>query len=288
MSLNPVTKIKMNGPLQGNRIACITLDLEQDYGDLGYCFNHPTYLGFSILPNIIEFFEKENLPMTCFVQGSILVDYPETIDKFTGLDVEFEVHSFSHPTPKAINHTSEIQRGKESYRNFFGKNPLGYRSPCGFISEEMFSQLFKQGFQFDSSVIPSIRPGVYHALTSPVMPYWINPPLMEFPVAVASPILRSPISLSYQKLLGSPYHLLLQLISLPQVLIFNFHLHDLVVLPSWKQIPSNPLLKPIMRRMWGRGDGMRVLGDFVNMLRHKSYKFSKMEQLNALFREVRP
>lgn len=288
MRLNHVSRVKINGPLHGNRIACITLDLEQDYGDLGYCFNHPTYLGFSILPDVVEFFRRENLPMTCFVQGSILVDYPEIIDQFNGLDVEFEVHSFSHPTLETINHTSEIQQSQESYRNFFGKNPPGYRSPCGMISEEMFSQLFKHGFQFDSSVMPSFRPGVYNALTSPVTPYWINPPLMEFPVAVASPILRSPLSLSYQKLLGSPYQLLLQLISLPQVLIFGFHLHDLVVLPSWKQIPSSPLLKPVLKRMWGRSDGMRVLRDFISILRQKGYQFSKMEQLYALFREVRP
>lgn len=286
MNLSHVTKVEINRPLQGKCIACITLDLEQDYGDLGYCFNHPTYLGFSILPGIIEFFKKENLPLTCFVQGSILVDYPEIIDQFKKLDVEFEAHSFSHPTPETINHTSEIRRSQETYRNFFGRNPLGYRSPCGAINEEMFDQLLKHGFQFDSSVIPSIRPGVYSALTSPVTPYWINPPLMEFPVAVLSPILRSPISLSYQKFLGMPYHLLLQIITLQQVLIFNFHLVDLVVLPAWKQIPSHPFLKPVLKRMWGDSNGMSVLGDFISILRHKGYRFSKMEQLNSLFREV--
>lgn len=92
MGSNKYTIIN-SSKLYRKNIACLTLDLEQDYGDL---LETPCYEAFEHIPEFITYFKEENIPLTCFVQGSTLDTHPHYIQLLEALDIEFELHAYSH------------------------------------------------------------------------------------------------------------------------------------------------------------------------------------------------
>jgi len=264
---------------RNNKVVCLTLDIEQDYGDL---LVEPSYEGLHYITELANLFKKWDIPLTCFVQGSLFESHPALVEQLSTLEVEFELHSYSHPGPKESNTKFEIERGKEAYVDFFHKEPIGYRAPLGFINGEDYATLASNGFKFDSSISPSVRPGVFNNLNKPTGPYIFNDSgMVEFPVAVFSRIIRTPISLSYVRLLGKPYFYLLRSSNLPNLIIFSFHLHDLFTLSSSSNIPFErfPLLyRAIFRRIYtgGSDNGMRLLEDFISLFSAKGYRFLKL------------
>ena len=257
----------------------MTLDVEQDYGDL---LVEASYEGLQYIAELVNLFKERNIPLTCFVQGSLFESHPALVEQLSILDVEFELHSYSHPSPKENNTKFEIERGKEAYVDFFRKQPIGYRAPLGFINGEDYETLASNGFKFDSSIFPSVRPGVFNNLNRPTGPYVFNDSgIVEFPLTVFSKVIRTPISLSYVRLLGKPYFYLLQSSNLPDLIIFSFHLHDLRTLSSSSNIPFEkfPLLyRAIFRRIYaGRNDnGMRLLENLVALFSARGYRFLKL------------
>jgi peptidoglycan/xylan/chitin deacetylase (PgdA/CDA1 family) len=264
---------------KNSKVVCLTLDVEQDYGDL---LDKPSYEGLQHIPDLVNLFKGRNIPLTCFVQGSLFETHPSAIEQLSALDVEFEVHAYSHPKPREINHELEISRGKAAFTKFLGREPMAYRSPCGVVDEKMFSILPLHGFKFDSSVVPSVRPGAFNSLNRPTKPYFFNDSgVVEIPVTVVSNLIRIPISLSYIRLLGRTYFYLLRSIKLPKLIIFNFHLHDLYTLGSSKNIPFGKfpvLYRAIFRRIYTRSsdNGMGLLQDLINLFSRKGYRFLKL------------
>lgn len=264
--------------LKDNKIACLTLDVEADYGSR---LDKPRYEGLYFIGVLVDFLKKRNIPLTCFVQGSIFDSHPDELQKFNELDIEFELHSFSHPTPQEMDIELEVKKGKEAYRRFLNKDPIGYRAPQGAIKNEDYNILSLYGFKYDSSIFPSIKPGVFNNLSKPTKPHIIdNLDIIEFPFTVFSKIIRIPIALSYIKLLGSPYFFLLKTFKLPNLIIFDFHLHDLFQLSSlndfpFKQLP--PIYRNVFRRIHQDGkDGLLILDKFITMLQKKGYRFDKL------------
>lgn len=276
--------------LQVKRKMCLTLDIEQDYGDL---LSEPCYEGLKRIPELVNFCKERNIPLTCFVQGSLLETHPEEIKQLVALDVEFELHSYSHPGVKAINAEFEIRSGKEAYQKFFGKEPLGYRAPLGFVRREDYEILAAEGFKFDSSIFPSLRPGVFKNLGSPTKPYLLhNPKIIEFPFAVFSRFIRIPIGLSYIKLLGKPYLYLLKVSPLSDLIVFGFHLHDLFKLESAGKLSLNgfsPMYKLIFNRIYRRqkDNGLGILDDVISIFRGKGYTFSRLDTIYDSINEAK-
>lgn len=274
--------------LKNERVACLTLDLEQDYGDL---LDEPSYEGLEHIPELVNFLKERDIPLTCFVQGSILKTHPTQIKQLSALDIEFELHSYSHPRPKEMDTKLEIERGKEAYRIFFGKDPVGYRSPLGVISDRDYEVLASNGFGFDSSIFPSLRPGAFNNLRKPTKPCFVNNlKIVEFPFTVFSSVIRIPIALSYIKLLGEPYLYLLRTFPLPNLIIFGFHLHDLFELSSSRKIPfqkSSFVYKSIFKRIYSRGklNGLRLLDEFISLCLRKGYAFSKVVDIYQVVSE---
>ena len=153
------------------KVACLTLDVEQDYGDL---LDEPSYEGLGYISDLVDFFKERNIPLTCFIQGSLFETHPAEIKKLFALDAEFELHTYSHPCPEEANTKFEVERGEEAYQNFFGKKPVGYRSPLGVIKEGDYTILASHGFGFDSSIFPSIRPNTFNNLRLPIKPYFLD------------------------------------------------------------------------------------------------------------------
>jgi peptidoglycan/xylan/chitin deacetylase (PgdA/CDA1 family) len=267
--------------LKSRKVACLTLDVEQDYGDL---LEEPSYEGLEHIPELVNFFKEKGISLTCFVQGSLFETHPEKVEQLTALDAEFELHSYLHPGPKEMNAKFEIERSKEAYKNFFGKDPIGYRSPLGVINAEDYNILASNGFKFDSSVFPSLRPGAFNNLRKPTKPYRVNSPgIIEFPFTVFSNVIRIPIALSYIKLLGKPYFYLLKTFNLPSLIVFDFHLHDLFQLGSSGKIPvekSSLIYRMIFRRIYENSKGgLTILDELITMLRGKGYSFQKLTNI---------
>jgi peptidoglycan/xylan/chitin deacetylase (PgdA/CDA1 family) len=271
--------------LKHEKIACLTLDLEQDYGDI---LAQPSYEGIKHTRELVSYFQEKNIPLTCFVQGSLLETHPDQIEQWCKLDADFELHSYSHQSPKERHIEAEVERGKKAYLNFFNREPLGYRAPLGVISEADYELLARHGFKFDSSIFPSFRPGAFNNLRMPTVPYFLpSSGIAEFPITVFSSFIRIPISLSYVKLLGKPYFYLLRSIKLPDLIIFCFHLHDLYTLSSSKNIPFkkfSPLYRTVFRRIYtGRSNnGIGLLQNFVNLFSNKGYRFLKLIDIYRL------
>lgn len=260
------------------KVACLTLDVEQDYGTL---LEEPSYDGIEHIPDLVEFFKGRNIPLTCFVQGSLLQTHPSQIGQLAALDVEFELHSFSHPGAKDANVKFEIESGKQAYFNFFGKEPVSYRCPDGVINREGYEILATNGFKFDSSVFPSLRPGTFCNLRTPVKPYLLNnTKIVEFPITVVSSLIRIPVALSYIRLLGKPYFYFLKTFALPKLIVFGFHLHDLFEIDSSRNIPldKSPFIyRWVFKRIYqGRGSGLCILDEFITMLEKRGYTFAKL------------
>ena len=260
------------------KVACLTLDVEQDYGTL---LEEPSYDGIEHIPDLVKFFKERNIPLTCFVQGSLLETHPAQMKQLDALDVEFELHSFSHLGAKDADVKFEIESGKRAYLNFFGKEPTGYRCPDGVISQEGYQILATNGFKFDSSIFPSLRPGAFNNLRTPIKPYLLsNTKIVEFPISVPSNIIRIPIALSYIKLLGKPYFYFLKTFALPELIVFGFHLHDLFEIDSSKNIPLekfSSIYRWTYKRIYqGGGSGLRILDEFITMLEKRGYTFSKL------------
>jgi len=271
------------------KVVYLTLDVEQDYGSL---LEEPSYKGLEHIPDLVKFLKGKNIPLTCFVQGSLLKTHSAQVKQLAGLDVEFELHSFSHPRAKDANVKSEIESGKQAYFNFFGKEPVGYRCPDGVINKEDYEVLAANGFKFDSSVFPSLRPGAFCNLRTPIKPYLLNnTKIVEFPITVPSSIIRIPIALSYIKLFGKPYLYFLKTFALPKLIVFGFHLHDLFEIDSSNNIPLEkfPFIdRWIFKRIYQKKkNGLRILNEFIIMLEKKGYTFSKLINVyEALSEEV--
>ena len=264
--------------LKNKKIACLTLDLESDHSDL---LDKPRYEGIEHIPELVTFLKEVGVPLTCFVQGSLLETHPDDIRRLTDADVEFELHSYSHPALTDLDTRFEVERGKEAYRQFFTKDPLGYRSPLGIIKEEDYGILAANGFKFDSSIYPSLRPGVFNNLGKPIQPFRVDTTdIVEFPFTAFSGLIRVPLTVSYLKLLGWPYFFLIKTFSLPDLIVFAFHLHDLFRLSSSSEIPLEKhslIHKLVFKRIYnGRQDGLLILREFVEILRRKGYSFCNL------------
>lgn len=257
------------------KIACITLDLEPDHaGFLG--FNQYSLWKKENLNKLCNLFYKNSVPLTIFVVGESIRKNSQYIKYFTKIESEFNLHSNTHNFSKPDTEI-EIVTGVRNFIKYFGYKPKGYRAPKGLISSGGLKILSDQHFLFDSSIIPSFWPHpkylkyrskpFYHKLDK-------NKKLFEIPISV-TPILKLPLSLSFIKLFGmTPYKQLISGSS-PNVLVFNFHLHDIFKSNYFDKLsfPTRMLYKI------NHEGGFKLLSDFVSVLKKSNYQFILMNQL---------
>lgn len=260
------------------RVACITLDLENDwyFDEDGY-----DHLTLDHLDDYINLVTSLDVPLSIFAVGKTIEHHPNAIGKLSNaLDVEFHLHSYQHDISKTYDFETELEKGIDAYRDFFGQKPRGYRAPQGNINETELDVLDKYGFDFDSSVFPSYRPGVYNNLDAPLTPYRPNSidSLVEIPVA-AVPRLRIPISQSYLKLLGKPYWQYLERVSLPDILVFDSHLQDFYRTASHDNLGWP--LRAIHKR--NLDSSVKIFREFIANLRDEDYRFERISDVYVAF-----
>lgn len=249
------------------RIACLTLDLEQDYGriDAYACFAH--------VDKLCEVLIKREAKLTAFIVGRILDERHEVINKLTQFGADFALHSYSHNLVADQDTEEEIKKSKKAYENYFGQAPSGYRAPQGRISKAHFKVLKEEGFVFDASVVPSWRPGIYNNLTTPPHPYCVEN-VLEIPFSVI-PRIRLPLIMSYIKLLGRAYTSLITIFGLPDIVVFDFHLHDLFKTESFEKLP----MKYRIIHSRNASEALEIFDTFVAFLRSQGFSFLTMSEL---------
>jgi peptidoglycan/xylan/chitin deacetylase (PgdA/CDA1 family) len=258
------------------KIACVTLDLEYDYGARTGQFRMLRHR--DALEALRAFFVCERIPLSLFVVTDVLDRWPAaaSLARFLGDDW----HSHSH-THRAIcpDAAAEIAASVAGFRRHFGRSPAGYRAPMGRLQPEHVPLLAEAGFSFSASVFPSWRPGVYNHLLGPTAPMRYDNGLVELPFGVVRG-LRLPVAVSYFKLLGpGPGLALLAALGAPRVLVVNFHLHDVVLdEESLGQLPVG------VRAAYGlrKHGGLAVLRALTRHLRVAGYRFLTMPELSAL------
>lgn len=258
-----------------DRLACITLDYETDYGDRigGAC-------------NILDSSRKEidelantlkelDVPMSAFIRTDMLENHACSLEVVKQLACDFHCHSHTHNT-KSFDSKFEFVEMKKTFQKHFGAAPVGYRAPQGVLYEGDIELLKEHGFKFSSSVFPSFRPGKFNNLKMPNAPFVYDNGVVELPFA-AVPGVRYTISLSYLKLLSLMMNrLMFATFGLPNVLVFDSHLHDYIVNEvSFSRLPRK------LRMAWGinKHRGMSYFRKFVGLLKNKGYQFVTMTQL---------
>jgi len=207
------------------KTACITLDLESDW-----FVDEPgrSYITVEYLSEYIELIQSVDVPVSVFVVGRLLEERPDVVERLrTELDTEFHLHSYAHDPEMPHGFRTDLQAGIEAFESFFGHRPQGYRAPLGKITDQQLTTLDREGFEFDSSIFPSYRPGTYNNLSASTEPYrpTNTSQLVELPVGVV-PYLRIPAAQSYLKLGGRSYFRLLDMLDPPDPFVFVSHLHD--------------------------------------------------------------
>jgi peptidoglycan/xylan/chitin deacetylase (PgdA/CDA1 family) len=256
------------------KVACVTLDLENDW-----YFDKPGYdhLTFNYIDEYIDLISDVNIPVTFFAVGRTIERFPGVIDKlYNNLNCEFHLHSYQHDTSKSYDFRTEIRNGLNAFENQFGHPPIGYRAPQGNIEQGEFDILEEEGFRFDSSIFPSYRPGVYNNLNTPTVPHKLSSTrnLVEIPISV-EPLFRIPIAHSYLKLFGKPFLKYLEHSPLSSKLVYNTHLQDLY----WTD--SHTMLSQPKRAIFARNmnQSIPLFRAFIGQLRDTNYQFAKMTDL---------
>ena len=260
------------------RVACVTLDLEQDYG--GRTGTLEAFEHLEALDRVRDLLEHYQVTPTAFVVGKLLEgsspSVERVISRMAELYAEFEVHTYSHPLREVDDPRREMELGYDAYTRYFGRAPLGYRAAMGRMKRSTLPLLAELGYRFDSSICPTYRPGAYSNLDQSYEPYALSVAgLVEIPMSVIGNI-RIPLGLGYVKLLGfGLFRRLVAAFGLPNSLSFGFHLHDVIPLKVFGQLPGVQKLK--WRR--GRSTGMDTLEACLELFQNMGYAFAPMSNV---------
>lgn len=260
-----------------NKYACITLDVEEDYGDRVNEFN--IYKdSIDKIEKLKSLYDKLDVPVSAFITTNILDKDDKLTEMIKWLTNDYHCHSHSHNT-QSFDSENEITTCFSKFKEHFGFEPLGYRAPKGVLYPGDIKLITDSGFLFSSSLFPSIRIGTFNNLKSPQIPFFYDTGLLEIPLTVVNTI-RLIVSLSYQKLLGSSMsHTLYKTFGLPDIIVYDSHLHDYIISEkSFAQLPA------FMKSIYSvnKYSGNKILINFVDYLKSEGYSFITMTKLMSL------
>ena len=259
----------------------LTLDLEQDYGTAAPGVAFESAARTDVLVDILE---RHDVPLTCFVQTQALETVPQAVRTLEacGVDVTFHAHTHTHPRRSEADIGTEIGESVERVRNRFDVEPVGFRFPDGTLKQADYYRLAAHDVAFDASVFPTWRPGRFNRSSVSPYPFKHSPTdVVELPFSVVTPTLRVPVSLSYLKLLGRLFEELVYRIR-PPVVVFDMHMHDLIVPSMYDSLPRH------YRGIYGRRkhSGVEVLDRFVDRFKSMGYRFRVIADLYEDTREA--
>jgi peptidoglycan/xylan/chitin deacetylase (PgdA/CDA1 family) len=264
------------------KLACITLDMEPDYGDPEKRIRLLENLEY--FERYVSIIQKYNAKVTMFTVTSLFDTWNEHFTKLaTRISIEYAAHSHTHDPHNACS-LDEVQNSKQAYTKFTGNSPIGYRAPIGRIDKAGLGHLLDHNFIYDASVYPSIRPGEfgYSNLHMPNTPFRVTradgKSLIEFPFTAIEKI-RIIFALSYAKLLGwFGYSMLLKLFGLPNYALLLSHPHDFY----FAEI-QNTTVKGLERIALARNSkqAFDYFENMIHFLHQQGYEFAFLSEVHA-------
>lgn len=211
------------------KIACLTLDMEPDYGDPD---GHIRLLeNTEYFERYVAILQKHNAKVTMFTVTSLFERFGWHFERLASyIPLEYAAHSYSHDPLNAASR-DEVEKSAKVMKQVNGSKPFGYRAPIGQITKEGLGHLLDLGYQYDASLYTSFRPGKfgYRNLDKPNSPFRVthgDESLVEFPFTSLSGV-RIVFGLSYVKLLGwGLYSSLWRTFGLPDIALALSHPHD--------------------------------------------------------------
>lgn len=259
------------------KFICYTLDLEKDYGRIN------EYSSTKNLDMFLGLLKKYHLKLTVFVTGQIIKERPDLIKRIQeSIDCEFNLHSYSHEINRELTIQERIDdmiKAKKVYRDYFHKNPIGYRAPQGLISRRELDVLSREIFLYDSSLIPTYRPGLFNNLGEGDNFFYHENGLLEIPIS-RIPKTSIPFSLSYFQFLGwFLIKFLIRNFKKKSVLVFNLHLHNL------SKLGNNKLLSLPLRLFYIRNQnkGFNIFESFIQLMQLEGYQPVLMKEIYENF-----
>lgn len=256
-----------------NKLACVTLDMEPDYGDPQRnirLLEKPEYF-----ERFVGIVNKHGVKLTMFTVTSLFNRFEKQFDMLNArIPLEYTAHSFSHD-PYRADTRDEINKSHKILSKLTDVPILGYRAPIGRISKDGLAYLLDLGFSYDASLYTSIRPGKfsYWNVDKPNIPFWItrgDAKLLEFPFTSLRGF-RIVFGLSYIKLLGWGLYLKLwRLFGLPDIALALSHPHDFYFDELSGFLPPN-LERLDLSRNSTRG--IDYFDKMIAELKHQGYRF---------------
>lgn len=223
------------------------------------------------IPVFLDALDRFGLKATFFVVGRDVEDNRNIpwLERMVAAGHELANHSYSHPIrfkqlgPGLVE---EVDRCADLLWEALGVRPVGFKSPAYGVTPELLAHLVRQGYRYDSSVLPNsitqavrlvqkfwlsyVQGSAYGALrsaTAPLMPYRpgaTDPyrrgevPLWELPVSTM-PLLRAPFHFSFVNVSSfGLYRLGRALQDLFRVPWCNYAFHAVDVLDSGQSPPA--------------------------------------------------
>ena len=260
------------------KVACLSLDLEPDLG----CPDQRIRLldEDDKLSALTLLLRRENVPLTTFVVMKYARPYGDRLNVLARTaDIEFAVHSYSHNQAEPAS-ADEIKRSWDEFCDVWNCEPRGYRSPNCLIDSDGLQRLAAQGYQYDSSVTPSIRFDRYgynnmHLPRAPFIVKGTEHDILELPIACLRGV-PVPFILSYVKLFGlRAYQLAVPFLPLPDIVTCYFHPYDLYAaeiapgIKGWKRYAH----------LRNSGNAVTLLAGMIRMLKKQGFQFILMRDL---------
>lgn len=153
---------------------------------------------------LLDLLERKNQSATFFVVAELAENHIETLLEIRERGHEIGSHSLTHPylneLPEMEIH-KEVNGSKKILEKELDIKVKGFRAPALSYNETVLSKVRKSGYEYDSSMIPSVRiPGWYGGDEVSLEPFSSNN-FTEVPVSV-NPITKLPISGFFMRTLG--------------------------------------------------------------------------------------
>jgi polysaccharide deacetylase family protein (PEP-CTERM system associated) len=184
-----------------------TVDVEEWYHDLWpgaekivmeyYNYKLPKGTFVKPLQPILQMLERQRVRSTFFILGECAEACPEAIKEIYDKGHEIASHGYVHRdfTKMSPDELAKIEiRNRQLLKRITGEKPQGFRAPLFKINSKVLATMEKVGYEYDSSVVPSISiPRWFGYFGAPLNPYRIGRKrnFFEVPVAVF-PYLRLP------------------------------------------------------------------------------------------------
>jgi peptidoglycan/xylan/chitin deacetylase (PgdA/CDA1 family) len=256
------------------RAIYLTLDLECDYGT---ALPANTYEADRETDQLVDLLERYSAPLSCFVQTEVLEEAPTAVRTLAEADVpvSFHAHSHTHPPRAEADVEYEVRESVARVQSEFETEHIGYRFPDGDAYPTDYEILGRHGVSFSSTLFPSWRPGRFNNARRDRKPFrHRDSGVVELPFTVQSDLIRIPVSISYLKFLGRGYDWLVRQDS-PTIIIFDMHMHDLVVPSTFADLPRR--YKLVYARH--KHDGFAMLDRLLDSLQSNGYRFGELTEL---------